>query len=61
MILVLMHDLVYCRSGFVSKLLLGAVVVAGGVFAFQFLEGAKKKEEDSEKKTESKGGLWKKK
>jgi hypothetical protein len=55
-----MHDLVYCRSGVVSKLFLGAVLVAGGIFAFQFMQEAKKKEEDSEKK-ESKGGLWKKK
>jgi len=56
-----MHDLLYCRSGFVPTLLLGAVVVAGGVFAFQLLQDAKNKKEDSEKKIESKGGLWKKK
>lgn len=47
------------KSGLIPKLILGAVVVAGGAFAFQLIQDAKNKKEDPEKKTESKGGLWK--
>jgi len=49
------------KGGLVPKLVLGAVLVAGGVLVSRMAVESNKKKEKEEEKSDEKGGLWKKK